>query len=104
TSDLPADSPNSHQYLKFWRSEDGGTTWQKPVRVGPPQSFGVEAMHDTIIRTVSRRLVLPVYGYMMAPANPSYREPVLMDGSAISGFRPVTTTPTRASCGAMPTT
>ena len=54
---------DSTAYLRFWRSEDGGKTWQKPVRINPPGSYGVAALNDVILRTTSGRIVLPVYGY-----------------------------------------
>ncbi|PYV11614.1 MAG: hypothetical protein DMG07_18815, partial [Acidobacteria bacterium] len=50
-------------HLRFWRSEDGGRSWQRPVRIGAPSSYGVAALNDVIFRTSSGRIVLPVYGY-----------------------------------------
>ncbi|MCI0622851.1 MAG: glycoside hydrolase [Acidobacteria bacterium] len=49
------------QYLRFWRSEDGGKAWQKPVRISPPLPYIVQALNDTILRTSSGRIILPVY-------------------------------------------
>ena len=47
-------------YLVFWRSDDGGETWQSPVRIGPN---GVGSFHNSIVRTSSGRLLMPVeYG------------------------------------------
>lgn len=46
--------------LVFWRSEDGGETWQPPVRVTEPHQR-VSALHDTMLRTSSGRIVMPVY-------------------------------------------
>ena len=56
--------PYPDQYLMFWRSEDGGKTWQKPIRITPPSLHGIAALNDVIIRTSSGRIVLPVYGFM----------------------------------------
>ena len=50
----------SERKLVFWRSEDGGETWAAPARVTPPH-VGAAPLHDTMIRTSSGRLVLPVY-------------------------------------------
>ena len=47
-------------YLVFWRSDDGGETWQSPVRIA---SNGVGSFHNSIVRTSSGRLLMPVeYG------------------------------------------
>ena len=56
--------PYPDQYLLFWRSEDGGKTWEKPIRLTPPSLHGIAALNDAIIRTASGRIVLPVYGFM----------------------------------------
>lgn len=63
-----ADNPNAYPYgpekidsrLMFWRSEDGGRTWEPPVRV---TAEGVNAVpyKDHVVRTSSGRLVQPVY-------------------------------------------
>ena len=47
-------------HLVFWRSEDGGQTWEPPVRVTPP-GLPSHAYQDVLLRTSSGRLVLPVY-------------------------------------------
>ncbi len=44
-------------YLVFWRSDDGGETWQSPVRIAPN---GIGSQHNSMIRTSSGRLVMPV--------------------------------------------
>ena len=50
--------------LYFWRSEDEGKTWQKPVRIGDRTGFVVAALNNAIIRTSSGRIILPVYGVL----------------------------------------
>jgi len=47
-------------YMVFWRSEDGGQTWETPVRV-TPQGVGTYAYQDVLLRTSSGRIILPVY-------------------------------------------
>ena len=49
-------------HMVFWRSEDGGETWQPPVRITP---VGVTSAsyQDVLLRTSSGRLVLPVFHY-----------------------------------------
>ena len=44
-------------YLVFWRSDDNGETWQSPVRIA---RNGVGSQHNSMIRTASGRLVMPV--------------------------------------------
>ncbi len=50
--------------IYFWRSEDLGETWQKPIQISPPSPFGVATLNNVILRTESGRIVLPAYGYM----------------------------------------
>ena len=45
----------------FWRSTDGGQTWQPPIQVSPP-GFSCHGMNDTFVRTQSGRIVVPFYG------------------------------------------
>ena len=49
-------------HLAFWRSDDGGKTWSNPVRISEPSRHvtGVLALHDSLIKTSSGRLLLPV--------------------------------------------
>ena len=49
-------------HIAFWRSDDGGKTWSGPVRVSEPSrhTTGCLALHDSLIRTSSGRIVLPV--------------------------------------------
>ena len=44
-------------YLVFWRSDDDGETWQPPVRIA---TNGVGSYHNSIVRTASGRLLMPV--------------------------------------------
>ena len=44
----------------FWPSEDGGETWESPVRVTSP-GLGTFFYRDTLTRTSSGRIILPVY-------------------------------------------
>ncbi|MBM3935214.1 MAG: exo-alpha-sialidase [SAR202 cluster bacterium] len=55
-----ADWMEQHWYMVFWRSDDGGKTWEPPVRMSRP---GVDtfALQDTFLRTSSGRIILPVY-------------------------------------------
>ena len=46
--------------LMFWRSDDGGETWERPVRI-TPEGAGAIPLHDTMFRTSSGRIVIPVY-------------------------------------------
>ena len=47
--------------LAFFRSDDGGKSWSKPLRVSPPVPFTVAMLHDTVVRTSSGRIIFPVY-------------------------------------------
>ena len=44
----------------FWRSEDGGETWEAPVPI-TPRGYGAFFFRDTLARTSSGRILLPVY-------------------------------------------
>ena len=63
-SDEPSDTeyamPARGHHFKFWRSTDGGETWQPPVRMSPP-GLPTAGLQDTFLRTSSGRLVLPVF-------------------------------------------
>ena len=48
-------------HMVFRRSEDGGETWEAPVRA-TPENVHTGDFHDTMIRTSSGRLIMPVYG------------------------------------------
>ena len=45
--------------ILFWRSEDGGQTWQPPAALPRPLP-GTGALQDTILRTESGRIVIPL--------------------------------------------
>ena len=47
----------------FWRSEDGGETWEPPVEVSSP-GVDTHAYQDVLLRTSSGRLIYPVYTAM----------------------------------------
>ena len=54
----------------FWRSEDGGKTWQPPIRITPPGLPSV-AYQDVLLRTASGRIILPLYIYFGQPVGPN---------------------------------
>ncbi len=58
----------------FWRSEDGGETWEPPVDVSQP-GVDTHAYQDVLLRTSSGRLVYPVYTYMGQNRGPDDRKP-----------------------------
>ena len=59
-SQLASDGPRARCCETFRRSEDGGKTWGLPLRLSP-DFLTVADYHDTMIRTSSGRLVVPVY-------------------------------------------
>ena len=48
--------------VQFWRSPDGGETWEAPVRVSPV-NIKTHMYQNVALRTSSGRIVLPVYGW-----------------------------------------
>ena len=64
--------PDKH--LVFWRSNDGGQTWEPPVRITPP-GLATHAYQDVLLRTASGRLILPVYIAIGQPHIPDHRTP-----------------------------
>ena len=62
--DEPSDTeyavPAQGHHFKFWRSTDGGETWQPPTRMSPP-GLPTAGLQDTLLRTSSGRIVLPVF-------------------------------------------
>ena len=67
------DSDPWTRYVEFWRSPDGGETWEAPVRVSP---LGVKThmYQDVALRTSSGRIVLPVYLSMGQGTGPNNME------------------------------
>jgi hypothetical protein len=61
-------------YMVFWRSLNGGRTWEPPVRVSPP-GMTTHAYQDVLLRTSSGRLVLPVYSYFGQASGPGDQNP-----------------------------
>ena len=68
------EQPRRGAHMLFWRSEDGGKTWEAPVRVTPP-GLGVHAYQDVLLRTSSGRIVLPVYAALGQSTGPNDVEP-----------------------------
>jgi len=54
------DNPRASSRMAFWRSEDGGETWEAPVMI-TPEGIGTHAYQDVLLRTSSGRIILPVY-------------------------------------------
>ena len=50
-------------HMVFWRSEDGGETWQPPIRI-TPVGVTTASYQDVFLRTSSGRIVLPVFHYL----------------------------------------
>jgi len=66
----------------FRRSEDGGKTWSAPVVInakGPPTAVFLQ---DTLLRTSSGRIILPVY---LGLGQPGAHQPWLREGGPIPG-------------------
>ncbi len=61
-------------HLLFWRSEDGGETWEEPVRVTEPGT-NTHAYQDVLLRTSSGRIVLPVYAAVGQTTGPNDVKP-----------------------------
>jgi len=74
--DLSAPTPEEKSWsthIVFWRSEDGGKTWQPPVRATPP-GIQTHILQDVALRTSSGRIVLPVYTAMGQKLGPNNAE------------------------------
>jgi len=52
--------PRRASDILFWRSPDGGTTWEPPVCVNLP-GYPTYALQDVMLRTSSGRIILPYY-------------------------------------------
>ena len=61
-------------YTLFWRSVDGGETWEPPVRATPEGVVG-NILHDVLLRTSSGRIVLPAYLSIGQPQGPNELRP-----------------------------
>ena len=57
---FPSGGQQAKYSVMFWRSDDGGETWQPPVPMSPP-GVNTAAMNDTLLCTSGGRLVWPVY-------------------------------------------
>lgn len=71
---LAAMRRDPHAHLLFWRSEDGGTTWEPPVRVTPP-GLPTYAYQDVLLCTSSGRIILPVYIALGQSSGPNDVQP-----------------------------
>ncbi len=58
-SDDPTLSRWDNHSILFWRSEEGGDTWEPPVRVTSP-GVATQVYQDVLLRTSSGRIILPV--------------------------------------------
>ena len=61
-------------FLCYWRSADGGETWQRPILVTPPDE-PVWCMTDTLVRLSSGRIIVPVFSCIGQPVGPGDRTP-----------------------------
>ena len=82
-TDAPSEEARRGTHLVFWRSEDGGQTWEPPVRVTPP-GIGTHAYQDVLLRTSSGRIVLPVYLSLGQSTGPDDLKPPGM-GKLVNG-------------------
>lgn len=48
-------------HLLFWRSEDGGETWEPPIRITEPGTIGTAGYQNSFLRSTSGRILLPVF-------------------------------------------
>ena len=77
------ESQRGIHHLVFWRSPDGGETWERPVQVTPP-GLPAHAYQDVLLRTSSGRIVVPVYGMLGQRAGPGDVRPPF-SGKLIGG-------------------
>ena len=68
--------------LIFWRSEDGGKTWQTPVEVTRP-GIHIHSYQDVLLRTSCGRIVYPVYVTVGQDSKPHDRTGKLVNGQWI---------------------
>ncbi len=80
----PGTDPWHQDGLLFWRSNDGGKTWQPPTPLTPPNFLKIGCHHHSAIRTSSGRLVLAIqmiFGQGRAANDP----PPRMSGKLLNG-------------------
>jgi len=63
-----------YTYMVFWRSDDGGKTWERPVRMTRPGA-ACHALQDVALRTSSGRIIVPVYVHKWHTAHPADPKP-----------------------------
>ena len=68
--------------MLFWRSEDGGETWDPPVEV-TPAGRGPHMYQDMMLRTSSGRIILPTYGSLGRRPRPD-EPPMTMAGKLVN--------------------
>lgn len=68
----------------FWRSEDGGESWENPVRISPQNMDALFVSTDVMIRTSSGRIILPVYTLLRQQSRPEEHFPTL-PGKLVNG-------------------
>ena len=62
----------SDEFIAFFRSEDGGRNWSRPVRVTPAAGDdGVAQLNDAVVRTTSGRIIVPVYSCIGLATDPN---------------------------------
>ena len=71
-----------HPHLLFWRSEDGGETWEPPVEVTPREAR-TYVYHDMLLRTSSGRIILPVYRIIGRRSRPE-EPPAALTGKLVN--------------------
>ncbi|MBK36823.1 MAG: hypothetical protein CME26_15010 [Gemmatimonadetes bacterium] len=70
-------------HLLFWRSENAGETWARPIVVTSP-SIRTYAYQDVLLRTESGRIILPVYVSLGQNAGPDDVTPPV-SGKLVNG-------------------
>ena len=70
----PDGNARKGSYIAFWRSEDGGQTWEAPVAVTAPGSATL-CLQDVALRTSSGRILVPVDTLIGQRIGPDNRKP-----------------------------
>ena len=65
---------NRTRHMVFWRSPDGGKTWEPPVRISP-MGIMTQSVQDVLLRTSSGRIVLPVFIMIGQPNSMGDKKP-----------------------------